>query len=144
MRETLAQNSKKEVSRRTFIGTAGGLAIALGLSTGGWATSLQSESSSQSRIKSLESTLGERQRDLEAAKSNLASAQRDLEDTKKKWIIYGGGSNLKFMPDPSTKQPTVPLKEVFSFDRNFAFCRVDNNPSVQNAHVLNGRSDCGR
>jgi len=40
----------------------------------------------------------------------------------------GGGVNLKFMPDPRTGAPTVPLHEVFSFDRNHAICRVDTNP----------------
>src|SRR5207245_5501325 len=40
----------------------------------------------------------------------------------------GGGVNVKMMPDPVTGQPTVPLAEVFSFDRNHAICRVDANP----------------
>lgn len=40
----------------------------------------------------------------------------------------GGGVNVKMMPDPVTGQPTVPLAEVFSFDRNHAMCRVDTNP----------------
>ncbi len=40
----------------------------------------------------------------------------------------GGGVNLKMMPDPATGKPTVPLEEVFSFDRNHAMCRVDTNP----------------
>ncbi len=42
----------------------------------------------------------------------------------------GGGVNLKFMPDPRTGAPTVPLHEVFSFDRNHAICRVDTNPQA--------------
>jgi hypothetical protein len=40
----------------------------------------------------------------------------------------GGGVNLKFMPDPATGHSTVPVEEVFSFDRNHAICRVDTNP----------------
>jgi hypothetical protein len=40
----------------------------------------------------------------------------------------GGGVNIKLMPDPETKEPTVELPEVFSFDRTYAFCRVDTNP----------------
>ena len=40
----------------------------------------------------------------------------------------GGGVNIKMMADPVTGQPTVPLAEVFSFDRNHAMCRVDTNP----------------
>lgn len=42
----------------------------------------------------------------------------------------GGGVNLKFMPDPRTGAPTIPLQEVFSFDRNHAMCRVDTNPQA--------------
>ncbi len=40
----------------------------------------------------------------------------------------GGGVNVKMMPDPMTGQSTIPLAEVFSFDRNHAICRVDTNP----------------
>lgn len=40
----------------------------------------------------------------------------------------GGGVNVKMMPDVATGQPTVPLAEVFSFDRYHAICRVDTNP----------------
>ena len=40
----------------------------------------------------------------------------------------GGGVNVKLMPDVVTGQPTVPLAEVFSFDRFHAICRVDTNP----------------
>ncbi len=42
----------------------------------------------------------------------------------------GGGVNLKMMPDPATGKATVPMEEVFSFDRNHAFCRVDTNPQA--------------
>jgi len=40
----------------------------------------------------------------------------------------GGGVNRKFMPDPVSGKPSVPLEEVFSFDRHHALCRVDTNP----------------
>ncbi|MGH2426187.1 MAG: hypothetical protein ACRDF1_07895, partial [bacterium] len=40
----------------------------------------------------------------------------------------GGGINVKMMPDPITGQPTVPMEEQFSFDRNHAICRVATNP----------------
>ena len=40
----------------------------------------------------------------------------------------GGGVNLKMMADPETGAATVPLDEVFSFDRNHAMCRVETNP----------------
>jgi hypothetical protein len=39
----------------------------------------------------------------------------------------GGGINLKMMPNVETGEMTVPLSEVFSFDRNHALCRVDTN-----------------
>jgi hypothetical protein len=42
----------------------------------------------------------------------------------------GGGVNLKLMPDPRTGLSTVPLYEVFSFDRNHAICRVETNPQA--------------
>jgi hypothetical protein len=42
----------------------------------------------------------------------------------------GGGVNVKMMPSPETGEPTVALPEVFSFDRNYAFCRVDTNPEA--------------
>ncbi len=42
----------------------------------------------------------------------------------------GGGVNVKLMPDAATGQATVPLEEVFSFDRNHAICRVDTNPQA--------------
>lgn len=43
-------------------------------------------------------------------------------------VASGGGVNRKMMPDPVTGKPTVPLDEVFTFDRNHAICRVDTNP----------------
>jgi hypothetical protein len=48
----------------------------------------------------------------------------------KYYVVYGGGTNIKYMPDPTTGQPTVPLEEIWYFDRNFAFCRIDNNPQA--------------
>ncbi len=46
------------------------------------------------------------------------------------YVAYGGGTNIKYMPNPSNGQPTIPLEEVWHFDRNLAFCRVDNNPEA--------------
>jgi hypothetical protein len=69
-----------------------------------------------------------------ARRDNLASLQNDvqtLEDRVRRLSYYtasGGGVNLKMMPDPVTGQPTVPLEEQFSFDRNHAICRVTTNP----------------
>src|SRR5712692_4663148 len=46
------------------------------------------------------------------------------------YVAFGGGTNIKYMPDPVTGQPTIPLQEVFYFDMNHAFCRIDNNPQA--------------
>ncbi len=43
-------------------------------------------------------------------------------------VASGGGVNRKLMPDQVTGRASVPLDEVFSFDRNHAICRVDTNP----------------
>ncbi len=52
-------------------------------------------------------------------------------ETKVRSLSYntasGGGVNLKMMSHPVTGAHTVPLEEVFSFDRNHAMCRVDTN-----------------
>ncbi len=40
----------------------------------------------------------------------------------------GGGMNIKLLPDQETMEATVPMEEVFSFDRNHAICWVESNP----------------
>ena len=68
-----------------------------------------------------------------ADKARLTSLENELQTLRERVtrLSYntasGGGVNLKLMPDPVTGQPTVPLEEVFSFDRNHAMCRVDTN-----------------
>lgn len=42
----------------------------------------------------------------------------------------GGGVNVKMLPDPLTGAETVPMEEVFTFDRYHAICRVDTNPKA--------------
>ena len=63
--------------------------------------------------------------------AGLQSTVTDLEDRVRR-LSYntasGGGVNLKLMPDPETGKATVPLEEVFTFDRNQAMCRVETNP----------------
>jgi len=44
------------------------------------------------------------------------------------WLIYGGGSNVKKMPNIIDKSSTVNMDEVFYFNHKSATCRVDNNP----------------
>ena len=66
----------------------------------------------------------------------LAAFENQVEDLKEdvRRLSYntasGGGLNVKMMLDPVTGEPTVPLTEVFSFDRNHAMCRVDTNPQA--------------
>lgn len=62
--------------------------------------------------------------------SRLEEEVQSLRDAVRK-LSYntasGGGVNLKYMPNPDTGELTVPLYEVFSFDRNHALCRVETN-----------------
>lgn len=104
------RSDKGKFSRRAFLGTVAGLSASVGLAGGGWATSVQNESS----VKA----------DLELARTQLTKV------LQKNWVAYGGGTNIKFLPDPVTKEPTVPSQEVWHFDLNFAYCRIDNNPEA--------------
>lgn len=63
---------------------------------------------------------------LAAVKTKVESLEAELSRISLKFAS-GGGVNLKLMPHPETKKPTVPMNEVFSFDANHAFCRVDTN-----------------
>lgn len=71
---------------------------------------------------------------LVSARQRFAAMQADIRvlQNRVRALSYntasGGGVNLKMMPDPATGQATVPLEEVFSFDRNHAICRVDTTP----------------
>jgi hypothetical protein len=69
-------------------------------------------SADRQRLASLEKEVGTLQNRVRALSYNTAS---------------GGGINVKMMPDPRTGQPTVPMEEQFSFDRNHAICRVETN-----------------
>ncbi len=68
------------------------------------------------------------------SRSSVAALERKIAllEARVRRLSYntasGGGVNVKMMPDPVTGQPTAPLAEVFSFDRNHAMCRVDTNP----------------
>ncbi len=68
-----------------------------------------------------------------AREAQLGAEEGELEALRRKVralsynVASGGGINRKMMPDPATGQATVPLDEVFSFDRNHAICRVDTN-----------------
>jgi hypothetical protein len=66
----------------------------------------------------------------DAAKAALEKTrlQERIDRLSQRWVASGGGTNLKFMPGPAGEQ--VELREVFSFDRNHAYCRVDTNPQA--------------
>jgi hypothetical protein len=59
--------------------------------------------------------------------SDLGDLNRRVSSLATRWTASGGGTNRKMMPD-AAGNPTVEMLEVFSFDRNHAFCRVDDNP----------------
>lgn len=61
-------------------------------------------------------------------RSQVTTLEERVSRLPQRWVASGGGTNLKFMPDAAGR-PTVELPEVFSFDRNHAFCRVDTNPA---------------
>jgi hypothetical protein len=65
--------------------------------------------------------------------SKLAAAEQQIRDLKVQLsavsqnAFSGGGVNVKMMPDPVTGKPTVPMDEVFSFNRSYAMCQVATN-----------------
>ena len=70
---------------------------------------------------------------LDREHNDIAQLQKTTDnlEAKVRRLSYstasGGGVNLKMMPHPVTGEVTVPLEEVFSFDRSHAMCRVDTN-----------------
>lgn len=109
---TNIRRTKDRVSRRAFLGTAAGLAASAWILGVGWATALQNESALQ--------------KELDVTKSEQTKILNGLNN----YVAYGGGTNLKLMPDPQTGLPTVPMEEIWHLDPDRAFCRVDNNPQA--------------
>ena len=103
---TNSQTNKQ--NRRDFIKYLGGAAIGLGIGGVGLLNS---------------------NNNLVVEKETNSRLQDKLEDLQR-WAIFGGGSNIKNMPNTVDKQPTVKMEEVFYFDQKRAFCRVDNNPEA--------------
>lgn len=91
------------------------LALVLVIAAAAWVFNRE-----RTRLASLDRTVQTLQERVRALSYNTAS---------------GGGVNLKMMPDPVTGKPTVPLEEVFSFDRHYAFCRVETNPRAFLMHT---------
>jgi hypothetical protein len=77
-----------------------------------------------------------------ADKQRLARLEQDVQvlQDRVRRLSYntasGGGVNVKMMADPVTGKLTVPLEEVFSFDRNHAMCRVDTNRKAFKMHTF--------
>ncbi|MGE4595884.1 MAG: twin-arginine translocation signal domain-containing protein [Nitrososphaerales archaeon] len=102
-------------NRRDFIKYVGGAAVGLGIGGLGFINS----NSNLSAEKEISSKL---QTDVANLNDRLEYLQR--------WAIFGGGSNIKNMPNTVDKQPTVRIDETFYFDQKNAICRVDNNPEA--------------
>jgi outer membrane murein-binding lipoprotein Lpp len=83
----------------------------------------------QTRAAELEAQVATLQQSSTKTQSDLTAAQQRVNSLSSRWVASGGGTNKKMMPDASGN-PTVEMLEVFSFDRNHAYCRVDDNPQA--------------
>lgn len=81
----------------------------------------------QAQAAELQAQIARLQKSAADQKATLDELQRRVDSLPQRWVASGGGTNRKMMPD-APGQPTVELLEVFSFDRNHAYCRVDTNP----------------
>jgi hypothetical protein len=107
---------QRRVSRRRLGYYGLGLAAAaVGGGAGAYGAREQQVDDARAHIGRLENELAALRRQVGELSYNTAS---------------GGGVNLKHLPDPDTGEATVPVHEVFSFDRTHAFCRVDTNPEA--------------
>ena len=107
-----------------------------------------SASSEVESLKNSEAQLSDSNKALEvelAQLRNLKDQSDVLEAELSRMSLLsasGGGINMKMMPHPETGEATVELPEVFSFDANHAFCRVDTNrhafimPTYQMGDIL--------
>ena len=89
-------------NRRDFIKYAGGAAVGLGIGGLGFLNS--------------NGNLAEERGKNSQLQTDLVSLNEQLEDLQR-WAIYGGGSNVKNMPNVIDKQPTVKMDETFYFDQ---------------------------
>ena len=78
------------------------------------------------RVAELESQASTLQATSTKAQADLTAAQQRIAGLNTRWVASGGGVNKKLMPDASGT-PRVAMLEAFSFDRNHAYCRVDDN-----------------
>jgi len=82
--------------------------------------------SALARAAELEGRAATLQQSATKQQGELADLQRRVSGLATRWVASGGGTNKKMMPD-ALGNPTVSMLEVFSFDRNHAYCRVDDN-----------------
>ena len=111
----MQKSNEDKQNRRDFIKYLGGAAIGLGIGGLGFLNS----NSQLSKIKTRNTELEE----------NITVLNDDL-DILNSWALYGGGSNIKKMPNTIDKKPTIQMDENFYFDHRTAICRVDNNPEA--------------
>ena len=107
-----------------------------------------SQSNKIDSLRTAELALSETNRVMtaELAKLQVSQDESDLLEAELSRLILtsasGGGVNMKMMPDPETHELSVELSEIFSFDANHAFCRVETNreafimPTYQMGDVL--------
>ena len=81
------------------------------------------------RVAELEGQQAALQQNANKQQQDLQALQQRVNGLSSRWVASGGGTNRKMMPDASG-QPRVEMLEVFSFDRNHAYCRVDTNPQA--------------
>ena len=115
MNYNMTNIESEKQNRRDFIKYAGGAAVGLGIGGLGFLNS--------------NGNLAEERDKNSQLQTDLVSLNEQLEDLQR-WAVFGGGSNVKNMPNVIDKQPTVKMDETFYFDQKRAFCRVDNNPEA--------------
>jgi hypothetical protein len=64
-----------------------------------------------------------------ALAATLPLSRRVVAAQEEKLTASGGGVNLKLMPDVEGN-PTVPLRESFTFDAHYAQCIIEDNPEA--------------
>ncbi|MQF48325.1 hypothetical protein FIM08_00235 [SAR202 cluster bacterium AC-647-N09_OGT_505m] len=123
------------------------LILALGLVVGFFLI-YSSKSNEIQSLRATEVELSDTNRVMTAqlAEMQLKQDESDLLEAEISRLLLtsasGGGVNMKMMPHPETNELSVELPEVFSFDQNHAFCRVDTNreafimPTYQMGDVL--------
>jgi len=85
--------------------------------------------SPSSDVAKLQQQVTQAQSQITAAQQQITQLQTQMSNVALN-AVSGGGINLKMMPDPATGQPTVPMEEVFSFNRAHAMCLVADNPKA--------------